>query len=74
MQLRYEQVERWEVNDIRKSASAKLSDYECEGHRPLSVVLSRCGESTYQQGRIGGGGARKEMEAWYCIPLYIIVD
>jgi hypothetical protein len=39
MQLRYEQVERQEVNDIWELASAKSSDYECEGCWPLSVVL-----------------------------------
>jgi hypothetical protein len=31
MRLRYEWVERQEVDDIRESASAKLSDYECKG-------------------------------------------
>jgi hypothetical protein len=29
----------WEVDDIRELTSAKSSDYECEGRRPLSVVL-----------------------------------
>jgi hypothetical protein len=39
MRLRYERVERREVYDIWESASVKSSDYECEGHWPLSVVL-----------------------------------
>jgi hypothetical protein len=58
MRLRYEWVERWEVNDIRESASAKSSDYECEGHWPLSVwfleMVPRCGGSTYKQGESRG--------------------
>jgi hypothetical protein len=28
-----------EVDDIQESTSAKSLDYECEGRRPLSVVL-----------------------------------
>jgi hypothetical protein len=47
-------VERREVNDIWESTSAKLSDYECEGHRPLSVIpgdgTEVRGWSTYEQG------------------------
>jgi hypothetical protein len=38
MRLRYEQVGSREVDDIRELTSAKLSDYECEGHRPVSVI------------------------------------
>jgi hypothetical protein len=38
MQLRYKWVGSWEVDDIRESTSAKSSDYECEGHRPLNVI------------------------------------
>jgi hypothetical protein len=38
MQLRYEQVGSQEVDDVRESTSAKSSDYECEGHWPLSVI------------------------------------
>jgi hypothetical protein len=39
MRIRYERVERQEVDDIWESASAKSSDYECKGRQPLSVVL-----------------------------------
>jgi hypothetical protein len=31
-------VGRWEVDDIWESTSAKSSDYECKGCRPLSVI------------------------------------
>jgi hypothetical protein len=38
MWLRYERVGSQEVDDIRESVSAKSLDYECKGHRPLSVI------------------------------------
>jgi hypothetical protein len=40
MRLRYEQVGRWEVDDIRESTSAKSLDYECEGRRTMSVKVT----------------------------------
>jgi hypothetical protein len=44
---------RQEVNDIWESTSAKLSDYECKGHRSLSVIPGDNTEvrrwSTYKQ-------------------------
>jgi hypothetical protein len=47
-------VGRREVNDIQESTSAKLLDYECEGHRPLSVIPGDNTEvrrwNTYEQG------------------------
>jgi hypothetical protein len=47
-------VGRQEVDDIQESTSAKSSDYECEGHRPLSVIPGDGTEvrrwSTYEQG------------------------
>jgi hypothetical protein len=54
-------VGRLEVNDIWELTSAKLSDYECEGHQSLSVIPGDNIEvrrwSTYKQGesRIGEG-------------------
>jgi hypothetical protein len=67
MLLRYEQVGRWEVDDIQELTSAKLSDYECEGHQPLSVIpgdgTEVRGWSTYKQGKSRGGGeVRKQTD------------
>jgi hypothetical protein len=51
-------VGRREVDDIQESTSAKSSDYECEGHRPLSVIPGDNIEvrrwSTYEQGESRG--------------------
>jgi hypothetical protein len=44
-----------EVDDFQESTSAKSSDYECEGRRPLMEVVQRCGGSTYEQGGSRGG-------------------
>jgi hypothetical protein len=45
---------RWEVDDIWESTSAKSLNYECEGHRPLSVIPGDDTEvrrwSTHKQG------------------------
>jgi hypothetical protein len=38
MRLRYKLVGSREVDDVQESTSAKSSDYECKGHRPLSVI------------------------------------
>jgi hypothetical protein len=55
MWLRYEQVGSWEVNDVWESTSAKLSDYECGGCQPLSVIPGDGTEvrrwSAYEQGK-----------------------
>jgi hypothetical protein len=62
MQLRYERVGRWEVNDIWESTSAKSLEYECEGRRPLSVIpgdgTEVRGWSTYEQGESVRGSPR----------------